>query len=424
MKWLVTLVLIMALSGCGGAAAVNGGNADRPGTDPVGTSDPTARISFSANPVRIESRMLSYAPQIGRLSLIDPDQARELWGIEVPGFDFAIAFPDLQGAALFDDQTVQVVAGEDRRTFPLLQPYTHTAAAAESLAYAVASTSGEELEIVRYLGSAGRWQHEVLVVPWINGGSSSPQDQPPLLASLFNANGTQLVAFRPADGAYTVFSAADEANVMRATGRNCAGDGIGTPEMATYRSFAWDEALGVVYAGDRNGKVYAFDPTGSCIANNTLPFISLSVGAVTHLDVTAPGELNALQDNGQLHQLRFNGTSFDEDVTNVSTGCNYPDGSISLGTNLHLITCLIESAPGSGRYQYKEYRTLDLAAGALVSRYIFDWQEAKNVVIDPTRRLMFRMEDNALGVLLRYDLASGSVTEQRGLFLDGILTGR
>jgi len=231
------IIMTLLLCNCGGG----GSSSSASGITLAGTSDPVGRIAFSANPVRTESRMVGYAAAAGRLSLIDPDVPSELWGVQAPGYDFAIAFPDLQGATLFGAQNVEIISGTDRLAFTVQKSYAQTANASGVLAYALASNTGDAIEVIRYLGSAGQWQHDVLTVPWSNSVSTRPADQPLLLASLFNANGTLLMVFRPADGRYTVFNAANASSALLASGRDCAGDGVGTPESATFHSIAWDE---------------------------------------------------------------------------------------------------------------------------------------------------------------------------------------
>lgn len=420
MRKAYSVALAMALTSCGGGG---GGSADGmppAGVTPdVGTQDPVGRIAFSANPVRAESRMLSYGTGAARRSLIDPDVPREVWGVMAPGFEFAVPFPGSDGATLFGEDDVRVVSGADQRSFVLAQAYAHTASAANALAYALAAADGESLEVLRYLGSAGQWQHEILTMPWSNAVSERPPGQPVLLASLFNAAGTSLMAFRPADGAYTVLSAADASSPLAHTGRDCAGDGVGTVEQATFRSFVWDEGRGRVYAGDRHGNLYAIDPNAACAVLPDVPTLTLDTTAITQLALRGTGQLSVLQDNGQLHQVSFDGAAFNL-VESLITPCTYPDGAVELGDGLHLVTCLSESSPGI--YGVKEYLTLEEGRDTVRARFVLAEADAKNIVIDPTRRLMFRVQDNALGVLVRYDLLSGNTSSQRGLFLDGILS--
>lgn len=417
------IVLMFAfVTGCGGT-----GDSSTPArhpnvTLPVGTLDPIGKIAFSANLVRAESRLLSYNAGAARLSLIDPDAARELWGVTAPGFDFAVPFPDSQGAALFGADEIRVISGVDQQNFVLMQPYAHSASAANALAYALASSDGETLEVIRFLSNAGQWQHELFTMPWSNAHVDRPDGQPVLLASLFNAHGTLLIAFRPADGSYTLFSAANGANELINTGLHCAGDGVGTAEQATFRNVAWDEGRGVVYAGDRLGNLYTIDPIGGCATLTGIPTVALDGAAITQIAVTAPGELSVLQDNGRLHRLTFDGVTFVR-TGNLTTPCAYPDGAITLAGGLHLVTCLSESIVGSGDYDRKEYLTLESGSDNTLARFSLAEAQSRNIVIDSTRRLMFRVEDNALGILLRYDLMGGMIYEQRGLFLEGILTG-
>lgn len=418
MQVLLIILTLLVATACGGSSS----SSDRVdgATPPVGTLDPVGKIAFSANPVRSEARMLSYAEGAARLSLIDPDTPRELWGVTAPGFDFAVSFPDSQGAALFGETQLRVVSGTDERTFFLAQAYAHTASAAAALAYALSSADGQSVELIRYLGSAGRWQHERLQLPWSTEIAERPEGQPVLLATLFNAEGTALVAFRPADGRYTVFSADSSAAALVATGRDCAGDGVGVPEQATFRSVAWDEGRSAAYAGDRFGRVYAIDPDAACVPLSALASLVLDAAAITQIAVTAPGELSVLQDNGRLHRLTYDGRAFFM-TDSFATPCAYPDGTVALGGDIHLVTCLSESASGSGSYDLKEYLTLHTGADTVLATFTLAETQARNIVIDSARRLMFRVEDNALGVLWRYELLSGTVSEQRGLFLEDIL---
>lgn len=419
-KAYIVVALAVALTGCGGGGGSADGIPPASVTPDVGTQDPVGRIAFSPNPVRAESRMLSYGTGAARLSLIDPDVPREVWGVMAPGYEFAVPFAAGDGATLVGEDELRVVSGADQRAFALAQNYAHTASAASALAYALSAVDGGSLEVLRYLGSAGQWQHEILTVPWSNKVLERPPGQPVLLASLFNAEGTLLMAFRPADGAYTVFAAAGASSPLELTGRDCAGDGVGTVEQATFRSFVWDEDRGRVYAGDRHGNLYAIDPKGACAALPDVPTLTLDAAAITQLAIRGAGQLSVLQDNGQLHQVSFDGGAFSR-VASLTTPCTYPDGAVELGDGLHLVTCLSESRPGI--YGVKEYLTLEEGRDTVRARFVLAEVDAKNIVIDSARRVMFRVEDNALGVLVRYDLLSGNISSQRGLFLEGILAG-
>lgn len=420
MRRTCSIALVIALAGCGGSSDNDDGLPPSGVTPDVGTDDPVGRIAFSANPVRAESRMLSYGAGAARLSLIDPDVPREVWGVMAPDFEFAVPFPQGDGATLFGEDEVRVVSGGDQRSFALAQTYAHTASAPNALAYALAATDGKSLEVLRYLGNPGQWQQAVITMPWSNTVSVRPAGQPVLLASLFNADGTVLMAFRPADGAYTVLSAANSSSPLELTAQECAGDGVGTVEAATFRSFIWDEGRGRVYAGDRHGNLYAIDPAGSCAVLPEVPTLMLDAAAITQLALTGTGRLSVLQDNGQLHQVSFDGDTFHR-AASLATACTYPDGAVDLGDGLHLVTCLSESTPGL--YGVKEYLTLQAGSDTVRARFVLAEDDAKNIVIDPARRVMFRVEDNALGVLVRYDLLNGNTSSQRGLFLEGILSG-
>ena len=409
-------LLAILLIGCGGGG--NKSNSTQPG--PSDTNDPLGHLFFAANPLKVEARFLTYAKEAGRLSLIDPGQKQEIWGFEEPGFEFASPFPDLSGAALLSEQQVKIISddGSDSLLFPLSgDPVRHTGVAADALAYSFSNEAGTSVNVVRFLGSVGNWDTATLNVPWSNTVNSPAAGEPPLLVSSFNDTGALLVVFRPADGQFAVATASSPTEPLSALSTSCPGDGIGTEDNATFIAFAWDYSMGLVYLGDRNGKLYALDPLAACATYDSLPNITLDAEPITHVAVNSTGDIAVSQRNGNIHKLTFNGTNFGADQL-ISNVCSYPDGTTELSDELLLVTCFIDRTNAENLKRYITYNILTDEAVIITDVTL---EQAVNVAIDSNTLKMYRVEDNALGSMVVYDLLTGESEVIKGLFLGGIL---
>jgi hypothetical protein len=398
--------------------------------------------AFSNNVLKLESRFISYSKKANRVSIIDPLQEIELWGRTAPGFDFAMALPDFQGVSLFSTERVVIMSGDEQKTFNLAYDYVHTASALQYAAYSLASADGQSFEVIRSIG-AGLWQHETFNVPW--GAidpqlTAPPQGQAVLLATHFNDTGTRLTAFAPADGRYAVFEASSPSENIATTSAWCAGDGVGTPDNVTFTSLAWDEVMQTYYAGDKNGNIYALDPSAGCMDIANLINITMPESTpVAQISLLSPGRLGVIQDDigaaGSLRIVNYDGDgfnfSFNLEAMVFNNICDVPLGSMVLAGEYIAILCTQEMelevpvdtnpTPDDARIDPRSYVVFDMQSGTLINQASIDKQTSSGVAIDPNTAMAYRMIEGGFGHLEITNLLTGDSRKTLGLYIRDIL---
>ena len=409
------------------------------GTPPADSTNnflkPTA---FSGNVLQAETRFISYSKKANRVSIIDPQLEVEVWGKSAPGFDFAVALPDFQGGSLFANDRVVVMSGDTQKTFPLSKSYAYVASALQTAAYSLASVDGQTFEVIRSLGS-GQWQQENFTVPW--GAvdptySQAPAGQPVLLVAYYNNYGTKLVAFAPADGRYAVFEASTPADKIQNTSNWCVGDGVGTVDDATFRSLAWDEARQTYYAGDKNGKLYAFNPFGACLATIDVNQITLPDSMeITQINIFSEGRMGVIQDSvgipGKLSILDYDGNAFSIESVVFNDICEVPLGAMMLGNGYMAVMCTNESelqatvgdatSPKDYRINPRSYVLYNVNTAEIINSTTIDKQTSSGIAIDPVTVTAYRMLEGGFGNLQVINLITGETSTTVGLYLKDIL---
>jgi hypothetical protein len=430
------IVFIVNIWSCsGGADYTSQGDVVPPPPSSDNYLRPTA---FSNNVLKLESRFVSYSKKADRVSIIDPLQEIELWGRTATGFDFALALPDFQGASVFATDRVLILSGDQQKTFSLTTDYRHMAAADQYAAYSMASADGQSLEVIRSLG-AGLWQHETFNVPWeaIDPQlTSAPQGQPALLVTHFNDNGTRLTAFAPADGRFAIFEAQSTADSLENTDTWCVGDGVGTPDNATFLSLAWDRTMGAYYAGDKNGNLYAMDPSAGCIDIAGLHQIALPESSpVIQIAVLSPGRLGVIQDEsdaaGSLRIVNYDGVGFSLTPVVFDNICDVPLGSMLLAGEYIAVMCTRESellVPEDTVPEAKDawidprsYVVYNIDSGAVIHQATIDKASSAGAAIDPNTAVLYRMLEGGFGHLEITNLLSGQTRQSQGLYIKDIL---
>ena len=402
--------------------------------DPLGTLDPLARVAFSGNILHADSRLISYSRQAGRLSIIDPLIPAEVWGANYPGYHFAVAHTDLQGASLFNASSISVVAGSERREFTLQTSYGHVASAGNKVAYSLAALDGRSIEVLRTLGS-GQWQHETLAIPWADtlaaDLSAPPATQPVLLASVFDADANFLLAISPSDGRYTVYAAGSGNQALSNGGAWCSGNGSGVPDDASFYAMAWDEQLRVLYLGDKQGRVFVIPAEGACADWATLPQYALAqTHEVSRISVYAPGSIGVSQRHGDLTVLSFADTVFNSTSETYHSSCEVPLGSIPIGSEHILVYCTAtevteesiasEAGPQNPGIDPHRYMLIEKATGDITT-YFHSGLDTAGLAIDSTSGKLYRVREGAFGRFESLDLVSGTRTGHKGLFIHGML---
>lgn len=432
MAKLIILFILTVVAGCSSGGGYQDGF-PAPIDPPSGTATLLKSVAFSGNVLQVEQRFVSYTKKAGRVSIIDPHLEIEVWGKTASGFDFAVELPGLQGVTLFNSSRVTVMTNSSTRSFNLNSTYLHTTSAMNQPAYSVASSDGRSFEIIRFLGG-GQWQHETFIVPWEAFDpflTSPPSGQPPLLITRFNDNGTMLTAFSPSDGRYAVYAAASKSGPILNTATWCTGDGIGTPQDATFSSVVWDHTIQQYFAGDRNGRIYALDPFGPCRdSNNPPPSIRLPDSIpVYRVSMFSSGRIAVLQDdenvNGILSFVVFDGNNFTIESTNYNNFCEVPLNSLNLSDSHIIIMCTTDSFlktdSTTSHIEPRVYVTLESSTGDILTRFTIDKENTSAVAIDIETKTFYRMLEGAFGTLEITDLITGTTRRHVGLFIVDIL---
>lgn len=421
----ILLSILLLLYGC----SADGGSDGTGIILPPSTNNFLKPTLFSGNVLRFETRFVSYTKKANRVSIIDPINETETWGKAASGFNFAVHLPQFQGASLFADDKVVVMSGDDQQSFNLSVNYAHTSSAMQTASYGMASLDGGSFEVIRSL-QGGSWQHETFSVPWgeIDPGiTQPPQDQPVLLVTYFNDSGSELTVFAPLDGRYTQYVQNSNSGELEYTGNWCAGDGIGTPGDATFRSLAWDENEKIYYAGDKNGSLYALDPSASCVPVASLPQLAMPDALpITHISLLETRQLAVIQDEqgvpGMLTIVGFDGSVFTLGALMIDDLCDAPLGAMKLGSDYLVAMCAETAAnPQDLSIDPRRYITVDVLTGTVVNTRVIERNTTAGVAVDPGSATLYRMLEGGFGNLEISNLITGHTRKTVGLYIKDIL---
>jgi len=440
-KYLFLILLILQIcNGCSEVASEDSTNdpPPPPPTPPVSTIDFLKSIAFTGDVLSLETRFVTYSKKVGRVSILDPIQEKEIWSRYADGYEYAIALPDYSGVTLVAGDHITVITQNAQKDFEIRASYAHMSVAAKAAAYSLASLDGTSIEVIRSMG-LGVWQHETFTSPW--GAVDAdvtvpPENEPVLLVSSFNEDGTILTVFGPADGRYAVYTATSATEPLVAVDTWCPGDGIGTPKKATFSSLAWDATRRVFFAGLANGKIVALDPSVGCMAVDQLPVIDTGVVIpVNRLGIYQDGLIGVIQDtlgeDGSIKYVSFDDTGFIMNPLVYDNICEVPLGSMKVGDNYIVVMCTYElvlenpsdvtPSPSEANVDPRLYLTIDTISGEVINRVNIDGIASAGVVIDPSTQTLYRMLEGAFGTMEIINLVTGEQRRREGLFLEGIL---
>lgn len=413
------------LAGCSGGSGA-------PVTSPYSETAPVTTVAFSGSVVRAETRFLGYGKKALRASVIDPVQAREVWGMTVDGGDDGVLpLPDFEGLAFRRGRDLRIEGrdGNARSFAPMSFDLGHSAHARATATYAFVSRDGTRLKVVRYLG-AGRWQDDEMSLPWTESREGPDLENPPLAVAALTGDGTKLLVWRPETGDYAVYAAANAGDALAGPVATCAGEGA---QEGRFRAMVVDEGMSVLYAGDRTGHVIAI-AYDTCTALASRPAMTLPAATpVTGLEVAGPGQIDATQVGSAMTRVAFDGTAFGAVIPYTGL-CPYPAGAVPGGNGRLLVTCYephdFDPAQAKSAAAAPAVISYDRAFLMVVSTE--SHQAERTLAIDPTAGLAgtavdatthaaYFLRDSALGILDTYDLQSGGQTTVKGMFVRNIL---
>jgi len=409
---IVLLLISQLFVGCGQSTSAANGN-----TVPL-TKDPLAPLAFNSDVLSPAPRFASYSNQSARASIIDPDARVEVWGFQASGFEYGVPHVNFGGLSLFSDTQVYVVTPTTNKTIDVNE-YGHIAVAKIGINYAFSSKAGNEMEVIRSLGN-NQWQQEVFELPWV-----TTQDEIDLeelssltLISFFSEDSNTLYVFNPFDGKYLKLSASDNNMPLAVDGAYCDGNG-NTSVDAIFRSIIFDEINNIFIAGDGRGILTQIQLDSGCHDYTNSITHQLTVNEpILSINSRSPTDLLITQSNNNLSFINYSISQF---ITNSAFNalCLLPVGSLSLNTDLSLITCL----PG-GLSNYDINRPYYQVFSQVVSNVVLEINvddTFSGVGVDANNLKLYRMLDSSLGVLQTIDLLNGNIEKNTGVFLNNLL---
>ncbi len=393
-------------------------------------------VGFTGSVVRTEKRFAGYSKTARRISLIDPSGEREVWGRQLDGaYDLTMPLPNYSGVALLQGNTLSLASPDAIRTFtPIEFDVGYFARAQNAATYVAVSQDATKFHVIRQL-AGGDWQEETILSPWEDesGYSAPPAEEPPLAVALLSGDGSQMVLFRPADGRYAYFRAADAGQKIEpdAVGL-CPGDGDGTPGRANFRTIAFDDGQNLVYTGDKRGRISVFDPkleTCTTVANR--PVLNLGDGlALTDINVVSGGKVLVTQAGARAHSLSVTAAGF-QDVVSYTGLCDYPLGALPAGKDSLAVVCFApenfdpvaekSTAPARVNYRSVAVQLVNVATGLPTKTLPLALDGVAGMALDGDSARILTLKDSAIGVLDVLDLKTGASHSKKGLFLGGIL---
>jgi len=420
MVGLIWLLVIGLLSGCAGSA-------DSPDNipPPTDTRNPVNFLFYTRDVLSPASRLPAYSKVAERVSLVDPVTEQEVWHAEAKGYQYAIALPDLSGAALVSDSAIEVVTQNGRKRFDLSGTYYYSTSAQHHPTYVLMRKDIRAVDVIHSLGK-GEWQVETFDLPW-NIARSEPENS---TALIINHQASQLIAFSLYDGSYAMLAASGEDGVLSTTQAVCMGVERAGASFRLYTAIAQQVSSGMLLVGDNAGHIFLVDPTAPCQTIDSLTSVQVDEGAEpVSIAVDDTGLIRILLANGQIWRSQITDALMSQPQQELSTSCI--DSSalmLSFDNNYLLLVCARENRVSSLVSRHfnvasviLDYMTYDMTTGQLVSRFSLLQEESAGTGIDTQTGIMYRIKESSLGELEIYHLFNDEKRVVKGLFLQNFL---
>lgn len=193
--------------------------------------DPWQRYFFN-----IETNVSAYIPAASRVSVIDPDAGKELYGFDVAeGFTNFANLSTISAVAVFNQSILQVLSRTEQTSLSL-SAWQYWDKANKAAALAFSSADSQSIDVWRR-GAGGKWTKSELAF----AGSDA------VLVPFLSSDGTSLVAFRPVSSRIAYFSA-------DGTSIEC----MLTKGTGNWTSAIYDSTASRFLIGDSTGQIAVF----------------------------------------------------------------------------------------------------------------------------------------------------------------------
>lgn len=374
--------------------------------------NPLNLLLKSENVLSSDLRLPAYSRVAGRVSMIDPIRAVELWGRDVGYYQNAIPLADSNGMALINNTELNIVTEQASKTFALEGGFSQVASARNSASYAFLANDLGEIELVHTLGG-GNWQQQRLSLPWGLGQQSNGAE------IFFDDAGRQLFAVNLQSGHYAVFTT-DTAGRFAATPQLCDAH---IPR--SFRHAAWVESDKSVAMTTANGEVYMFN-SENCLAAPAVQQFTPAVEVVNYAE-EGPGRLLLTQLNGDVWSSEFGVAGFTNSRRVLVKSCPVAIGALPLQAQYILLVCTQASNNQSRVGEFfglnsvlLEYRVYDRQTQDLQASLKLYLEESAGSGISPQSAQLFRAKDSSLGELQIYNLLNGESVQKKGIYLGNL----
>jgi hypothetical protein len=347
-------------------------------------------------------QFVAYVPAAGRLSVLDQASEAEVYGIDFSATVHA-TFPvgRFDGVAALTDDGLTIFSAGLRRSFA----FAYSGGDWDYASEAPAFSEGSDVRVFRYL-DADTWQEDLLA--GIGPGA--------LAAPVMSSDGAVLVMIRPDSGAYAIYRAEKTSTPMTLQ-LTCAPETSLTSPIVALAML--DSHL---FWGDREGRVGVLETTATecqqMAAKGALP---------DHADIArmvprSTSSVLVFGVGGSVYE--WDGGSRIEPYATLQ-GCDFPLAPVSLASDEIAALCLsgLEAPPDTRTvvYDSSAYNYYSKAQSEAQFSLDLTLAEVAALGIDAASKRLFILADSAMGRLEVVDLATGSLHERRGLFVEKIL---
>jgi hypothetical protein len=410
--------LILVLIGAFPLACSAGGLRERNAN--IGISDKLLlKIGLARSFLSSEKRFVSYGRRSGRLSVVTPEEPREVWGQDLPGYQDFFTLPQVAGAALWNEKKLYITEQNAAQSFEIATFTRYAQAASNSLAFTFVKSSGDSFKIIKQLSDQS-WQVENFEPEWPLSSSSTGLYE---LVTSLSPSGRQLMALDLFGNAFDLHKE-DSGGRLTPVLEDCTTFTAITPND-NFRALRWSQDETAIYLGTRQGNIHQLKTADTCAGQDAIPEIALpQAHAILDIQEDKNQQLFVSQP-GLITQVDSRTWSI---VASTPTSCQLPMGALALDDSHLLIACLVPSetvdpaqVPLALPLQDEiQYIVQEFSQG---EERIFTFQDSAigGLAIDVETRRLHMMSGSRLGFLETYDLLTGDRKVSSGLLIDGVL---
>lgn len=376
--------------------------------------DPLSIAVFGGNVIAPNSHFAAYSFASNRVSVIDPDQEKEVWGTRVKGnFKSVFPLPGVDAVGLVSESEFRIVSRKEQMSFPL-DIHLYRWRWAREARTAVFNDKGGRSGVVVRNTANGAWEVVNLAYP-IPQGTADTQ------APFISNDGLTVVELLQNPVGYMIYRADNAVSKMRKA-LVCEMNEEGLSHEADFKS---------AYSGGTDGQwlLISFDTkilvvdirnSAACLDANSLKFTKVvATGPLRRVLFTEIGQAVVASESGEVKVIAIEEDGNVAVVNDLGKPCELPVGLNHLGNNLLALSCVKGAL--DGKVENVEFQIVDLNAAKVLHKVNLELAKLAGVAIDPDKKKVFEFLDGGLGELRIKDLSQGTSHSVRGLFVDGIL---